>query len=155
MSKDLKQHYQADTVTINRSILVPNRIYCDDGRELGLIAWTPRVVFGELLKVDMSAKIIVDGQSVGVMCNEVDLRTGFKWPEWLNAYCIAKDSDGRWFGYTELPRFERVRMTAGWDCGTGGFCCLSTGMFVIDFPDVEPEESLIINPAYRASVGSV
>ena len=94
---------------------------------------------GENIKITAAMVLATQQQFVGV---GIILRKTFEWPTWLKAKAIAKDGDGRWFAYGEVPH---KRDDNRWGVAAVA-CCLNQILFDIDLPDVPWEQSLILNP---------
>lgn len=75
------------------------------------------------------------------------VRRAFAWPAWLKCAAIAKDRNGSWRGYQEIPelcKHEEIWHHRGLDRHF-----LSVDILDIDLPDVPWEQSLRINPNWK------
>ncbi len=70
-----------------------------------------------------------------------------KWPAWLKARCVAKNGNGQWvcFQY-QVPEWSKASRRWKAPLSVSGFVVDATIFDLSGFPDVEPENSLWINP---------
>ena len=102
--------------------------------------------------IDIGNNIYNDG-SVYLWDSFIDSHSGyliltkleeFKWPEILNYHYVAKDKDGRWFGFFRKPEICLNFNEWSTSCGTG-YIIIHDG-FNIKWPDVHWTDSLLKNP---------
>lgn len=75
----------------------------------------------------------------------------WQWPEWLTCVAISRDGDGEWYGWDGVPINvdDRGVWTASVEVSE---VSLLTGFVdTSGFPDVPWNESLRVNPNYKAS----
>lgn len=125
--------------------VVSVKVTIPEGYELAFDAMRPPRE-GELF-VNSNGSVDMAGYDhVGI--GNVILRHAFKWPSWLKAAAIAKDRGGEWYAYSDVPELDGSM----WSSDDGDEVSLDGWLDWIQLvlPDVPWEESLRINPNYKA-----